>query len=108
MCCAGCWATALAPALFGESHVTAQPDVRFKYDDRQTLDSDQRAEDRTAKQWDRILNVNLMSYFLMSKFALPEIRQRGGSAVINTASVQGLQSQRRLPAYAASKGGVLS
>jgi NAD(P)-dependent dehydrogenase (short-subunit alcohol dehydrogenase family) len=74
----------------------------------QPLDSYQRAEDTTEEQWDRILNVNLKSYFLMSKFALPEIRKRGGGAVINTASVQGLQSQRRVPAYAASKGGVLS
>jgi NAD(P)-dependent dehydrogenase (short-subunit alcohol dehydrogenase family) len=44
----------------------------------------------------------------MSKYALPEIRRRGGGAIINTASVQGLQSQRGVPAYAASKGGVLS
>src|SRR5260221_3444345 len=58
--------------------------------------------------WDRILDVNLKSFFLMSKYALPEIRRRGGGAIINTASVQGLQSQRGVPAYAASKGGVLS
>ena len=38
----------------------------------QPLDSYQRAEDTTEEQWDRILNVNLKSYFLMSKFALPE------------------------------------
>jgi len=74
----------------------------------QPLSSYQRAEDTTEEMWDAILNVNLKSYFLMSKYALPEIRQRGGGAVINTASVQGLQSQRRVPAYAASKGGVLS
>jgi NAD(P)-dependent dehydrogenase (short-subunit alcohol dehydrogenase family) len=74
----------------------------------QPLSSYQRAEDTTEEMWDQILNVNLKSYFLMSKYALPEIRKRGGGAVINTASVQGLQSQRRVPAYAASKGGVLS
>src|SRR5438309_7221038 len=38
----------------------------------QPLDSYQRAEDTTEEQWDRILNVNLKSCFLMSKFALPE------------------------------------
>jgi len=74
----------------------------------QPLTSYQRAEDTTEEMWDNILNVNLKSYFLMSKYALPEIRKQGGGAVINTASVQGLQSQRRVPAYAASKGGVLS
>jgi NAD(P)-dependent dehydrogenase (short-subunit alcohol dehydrogenase family) len=74
----------------------------------QPLNSYQRAEDTTEEMWDQILNVNLKSYFLMSKYALPEIRKRGGGVVINTASVQGLQSQRLVPAYAASKGGVLS
>ena len=58
--------------------------------------------------WDRIMNVNLKSYFLMSKFAIPEIRKRGGGVIINTASVQGLQSMKGVSAYAASKGGILS
>jgi NAD(P)-dependent dehydrogenase (short-subunit alcohol dehydrogenase family) len=58
--------------------------------------------------WDRILDVNLKSYFLMAKYAIPEMRKRGGGAIVNTASVQGLQSMKGVPAYAASKGGVLS
>ncbi len=58
--------------------------------------------------WDRIVDVNLKSYFLMSKYAIPEIRRRGGGAIINVASVQGLQSMKGVPAYAASKGGILS
>src|SRR5207244_5784259 len=74
----------------------------------QPLSSYKNVEDTTEEMWDRILDVNLKSYFVMSKYALPEIRRRGGGAVINTASVQGLQSQRLVPAYAASKGGVLS
>jgi NAD(P)-dependent dehydrogenase (short-subunit alcohol dehydrogenase family) len=83
-------------------------DVLFNNVGIQPLTSYQRAEDTSEEMWDQILNINLKSYFLMSKYALPEIRKRGGGAVINTASVQGLQSQRRVPAYAASKGGVLS
>jgi NAD(P)-dependent dehydrogenase (short-subunit alcohol dehydrogenase family) len=66
------------------------------------------AEDTSEETWDRILDVNLKSYFLMAKFAIPELRKRGGGAIINNASVQGLQSMKRVPAYAASKGGVLS
>ena len=65
-------------------------------------------EDTPEEMWDRILGVNLKSYFLMSKYAIPEMRKRGGGAIINNASVQGLQSQYLVPAYAASKGGVLS
>jgi NAD(P)-dependent dehydrogenase (short-subunit alcohol dehydrogenase family) len=65
-------------------------------------------EDTTEEMWDAIVDVNLKSYFLMSKYAIPSIRKQGGGAIVNTASVQGLQSQRLVPAYAASKGGVLS
>ena len=67
-----------------------------------------RVEDISEAIWDRVLDVNLKGMFLMSRSALPEIRQAGGGVVINMASVQGLQSMPRVPAYAASKGGVLS
>ena len=66
------------------------------------------AEDMDEDTWDRIMSVNLKSQFLMSKFAIPHIRSRGGGAILNIASVQGLQSQPLVPAYAASKGGSLS
>ena len=65
-------------------------------------------ENTSEETWDRIVGVNLKSHFLMSKHAIPEMRKRGGGVIINNASVQGLQSQPLVPAYAASKGGVLS
>ena len=65
-------------------------------------------EDLPEQGWDRIINVNLKSHFLMSKYSIPEMRKRGGGVVINVSSVQGLQSQPLVPAYAASKGGILS
>jgi NAD(P)-dependent dehydrogenase (short-subunit alcohol dehydrogenase family) len=83
-------------------------DVLFNNVGIQPQDSYRNVEDTPEEMWDRILEVNLKSYFLMSKYALPEIRRRGGGAIINTASVQGLQSQKSVPAYAASKGGILS
>jgi NAD(P)-dependent dehydrogenase (short-subunit alcohol dehydrogenase family) len=65
-------------------------------------------EDTPETLWDRIIGVNLKSCFLMSKYAIPEMRKRGGGVIISTASVQGLQSQPLVPPYAASKGGILS
>ena len=56
-------------------------------------------EDTPEEPWDRIIGVNLKSHFLMSKFAIPEMRKRGGGVIINNASVQGLQSQPLVPAY---------
>jgi NAD(P)-dependent dehydrogenase (short-subunit alcohol dehydrogenase family) len=67
-----------------------------------------RAHELPEAMWDRILEVNLKSAFLMCKHAIPSMQQRGGGAIINTASVQGLQSANHVSAYAASKGGILS
>jgi NAD(P)-dependent dehydrogenase (short-subunit alcohol dehydrogenase family) len=83
-------------------------DVLFNNVGIQPGESYRNVEDTTEQQWDRILGVNLKSYFLMAKYAIPELRKRGGGAIINNASVQGLQSAPQVPAYAASKGGVLS
>src|SRR5258708_27696577 len=83
-------------------------DVLFNNVGIQSPSSYTNVEDTSEETWDRILDVNLKSYFLMAKYAIPEIRNRGGGAIINNASVQGLQSMKRVPAYAASKGGVLS
>lgn len=61
----------------------------------------------TEEGWDEVLNVNLKSYYLVSHAVVPEIQQRGGGAVVNTASVQSLASQASVAAYTASKHGVL-
>ncbi len=83
-------------------------DVLFNNVGIQSPSSYLNVEDTPEELWDLILAVNLKSYYLMSKYAIPEIRKRGGGVIINTASVQGLQSQPLVPAYAASKGGILS
>ncbi len=66
------------------------------------------AHEMPEELWDRILAVNLKSRFLMTKYSVPEMKKRGGGVIINTASVQGLQSAMGVSAYAASKGGDLS
>ena len=83
-------------------------DILFNNAGIQMPNSYLNVESTPEEMWDRIINVNLKSYFLMSKYAIPEMRTRGGGVIINNASVQGLQSQKLVPAYAASKGGVLS
>ena len=43
--------------------------------------------------WDLVMSVNLKSYFLMAKHALPGMLQAQSGCIINMASVQGHQSQ---------------
>jgi NAD(P)-dependent dehydrogenase (short-subunit alcohol dehydrogenase family) len=60
------------------------------------------------QDWDTVVDTNLKGQFLMSKYAIPRLRERGGGAIVNMASVQALASQREVASYAASKGGVVS
>lgn len=58
--------------------------------------------------WSRCLNVNVTSIFLFAHFGIPEMKKRGGGAIVNLASVQGYACQRRVVAYATSKAAVHS
>jgi NAD(P)-dependent dehydrogenase (short-subunit alcohol dehydrogenase family) len=65
-------------------------------------------EELTEEDWDFQLDINLKGSFLTCKYAIPEMRKRGGGAIVNTASVQAFASQKTVAAYSASKGGVVS
>jgi NAD(P)-dependent dehydrogenase (short-subunit alcohol dehydrogenase family) len=58
--------------------------------------------------WDEVLDVNLKGMYLTAKHCIPELRRRGGGAIINIASVQAFATQTGVAAYAASKGGVVA
>lgn len=64
--------------------------------------------EHSLEDWNKTLSIGLTSYFLFSKYVLPHMMQSKKGVIINIASVQGSQSQPRIPAYAAVKGGVLS
>lgn len=74
----------------------------------QPTDSYQPLHEVSDEAWDRIIGVNLKSFFLMSRGCLQHMLGAGSGVIINTASVQGLQSAKGVPAYAASKGAILS
>jgi NAD(P)-dependent dehydrogenase (short-subunit alcohol dehydrogenase family) len=59
--------------------------------------------------WRRVQDVNLTSVYLCCKYAIEQMRARGGGSIINTASfVAVLGSATSQISYTASKGGVLS
>lgn len=55
-----------------------------------------------------VLRVNLIGPYLAVKHAAPRIGERGGGAIILTASVAGIRSGAGSPAYSASKAGVIN
>jgi NAD(P)-dependent dehydrogenase (short-subunit alcohol dehydrogenase family) len=59
--------------------------------------------------WDRVMQINLKSMMLTSKYAIPRMIEAGGGAIVNVSSVDGLRggAWQNIP-YAVSKGGVIT
>jgi 2-dehydro-3-deoxy-D-gluconate 5-dehydrogenase len=64
------------------------------------------AEDYDFQAWMKVIQVNLNSVFLLSQLAGRRMLERGHGKIINIASLLSFQGGIRVPAYAASKGGV--
>lgn len=58
--------------------------------------------------WDRILDVNVKSAYLMSRAAVALMRKGGGGAIVNTASIAGLRPGVDEAAYSVSKAAMVS
>lgn len=61
----------------------------------------------TEENWDHTLGVNLKGIWLCMKYEIPEMLKTGKGVVINCASVAGLVGFPTLPAYVASKHGIV-
>ena len=64
------------------------------------------AENYGMEEWLTVLQVNLNSVFRLSQLAARPMLERGEGKIVNIASLLSFQGGTRVPAYAASKGGV--
>jgi len=62
----------------------------------------------TEENFDRVIRINLRGVWLCMKYEIGQMLQQGGGAIVNMASNAGMQGTATLPAYAASKAGVVS
>ncbi len=69
----------------------------------QSADTAECSEDN----WDRVIAINLKGVWNCMRHEIPRMLERGGGAIVNMASVAGLVGFTGLPAYCASKGGVI-
>ncbi|MCE0484691.1 MAG: SDR family oxidoreductase [Methylacidiphilales bacterium] len=63
--------------------------------------------DITEEEWDRVMDGNAKSVFLMCKRAIPEFLRQGSGVIVNTASISSVVGLSGQSAYCASKGAVL-
>jgi len=61
----------------------------------------------TEETFDRTIAINLKAVWLCMKYEIPQMLKQGGGAIVNTASIAGLLGFNGLPAYVASKHGVV-
>ena len=92
-------AVAAGVALFGGLDIIVNSAAVHPYGTALTTDLD---------TWNRCMSVNVTSIFLFAHFGVPEMKKRGGGAIVNLSSVQGHACQRGVAAYAASKGAIHS
>jgi NAD(P)-dependent dehydrogenase (short-subunit alcohol dehydrogenase family) len=61
----------------------------------------------TEENWDRVIGINLKGVWLCMRRELHEMLSVGGGSIVNMSSVAGLVGFATLPAYCATKGGVI-
>jgi NAD(P)-dependent dehydrogenase (short-subunit alcohol dehydrogenase family) len=66
-----------------------------------------RTADYREEDWDRVIRVNLTGVWFCMKHEISQMLKQGGGAIVNTASDAGLLGVPQMPAYVASKHGVV-
>jgi NAD(P)-dependent dehydrogenase (short-subunit alcohol dehydrogenase family) len=61
----------------------------------------------TEENWDQITGVNLKGVWLCMKYEILQMLKQGSGAIVNNASNFGVVGSNGMPAYSASKHGVL-
>jgi len=67
-----------------------------------------RVDNTSEEDLDRTLRVNVRGTFLVSKYAVQEMKKRGGGVIVNVASVAAIKGIPDRAAYSASKGALVS
>lgn len=70
--------------------------------------ADKHVLDTTPDLFRRMLDVNVVGTFLVGQAAARVMKDRGGGAIVNIASISGLRGSKGRAAYGASKGAVVT
>ena len=110
-----------AEAIFIKCDVSKAEDVRMMV--KKTIDTFGRLDyafnnagiegirgttvDCTEENWDKTLAINLKGVWLCMKYQLPELLKQEKGSIVNCASIAGMIGYQDLPAYVASKHGIV-
>jgi len=109
-------------ALFVETDVTSDDSVRYAVEATVkkfggldiifncaggSLQEDLPVHEMDLKVWHHTINLNLLHPFLTCRHGIPHMLKAGGGVIVNVTSHLGLMGSIK-PAYAATKGGIIS
>jgi NAD(P)-dependent dehydrogenase (short-subunit alcohol dehydrogenase family) len=61
----------------------------------------------STENWDKTININLKGVWLCMKYEIPAMLKYGKGSIVNCSSIAGLVGFETIPAYVASKHGVI-
>lgn len=61
----------------------------------------------SLKNWSRVIDINLKGVWLCMKYQIPQMLKQGHGSIVNCSSIAGLIGFPGIPAYTASKHGVI-
>ncbi len=61
----------------------------------------------STENWDKTININLKGVWLCMKYEIPAMLKHGKGSIVNCSSIAGLVGFETIPAYVASKHGVI-
>lgn len=61
----------------------------------------------TEDNWNRVIDINLKGVWLAMKYQIPQMLNQGFGSIVNCSSIAGLVGFTGIPAYTASKHGVI-
>jgi 2-deoxy-D-gluconate 3-dehydrogenase len=64
-------------------------------------------QDMSLDEWDENVDINLRGFFIIAKAVYPVMKKAGGGKIISIGSMTSIFGVSALPAYGASKGGIL-
>lgn len=71
-----------------------------------TAAEDGNVADLSAEGWDEMIQSDLKSVFLLSKYAIPHMQKQGGGSIVNIGSTAGVGGNLGWSAYGPAKAGV--
>ena len=67
-----------------------------------------RVDNMLEEDWDKTMSINLKGAFLVSKYAIQQMKKQGRGAIVHTSSILGIKGVKERAAYGASKGGIIA